>query len=372
MKNFIQPDKNKLNHVPISEFADLIQNDYPSSKTTFLAEHIEKWLIENFGKTVNANDLMPSKKLMSDLLDVSTGTIQNIYRILEDKGLLYSKQCLGTMVADINNKDTKLRKSSSKRDFAIELIKTFILKNKFKINSQLPSARAISQYIGIPINTTMVALENLVLQGIVEKSDNKDMCWILKQNNFDITDTSSNKLINNISQDLKAYIINNMKLGQKMPTHHELTKILKVSMKTIHDGLKILVNEGILVTKRGRYGTCVAKIPNISNLQPQIETSIFAKSQITARYHYQRIEDDIKKMIIEKYSLHSKLPSILEMSKIMDISPNTVRKAYADLAEEGYLSFTRGRYGGTFIKKMPKSPSNQPFEWVAVNQIYIN
>lgn len=370
MEKFVQLDKTKLNHIPISEFADFIHQDYEGSKTEYLVKHIEKWILDNYDKTIHANDLMPTKKLMSDLLDISTGTVQNIYRTLEDKGLLYSKQCIGTMIADINNKNVKLRKSVSKKDYAIELIKTFIAKNKFKAGQQLPSARAISQYIGIPTNTTRVAIENLIIQGIIEKTDNKDQNWILKTNKFEISQNNSKSLITNIVADIKKYITLNMRIGDKMPTHAQLAKALKVSVKTIHDSLEILINEGILLPKRGRYGTCVVKMPDDSKLQPQIETSIFAKSQITARYHYERIQDAIKNMIIEKYSLHSKLPSIMEMANLMDVSPNTIRKAFANLAEEGYLTFTRGRYGGTFVKAMPKSPTNQPFEWVAVNPKY--
>lgn len=370
MEKFVQLDKTKLNHIPISEFADFIHQDYEGSKTEYLVKHIEKWILDNYDKTIHANDLMPTKKLMSDLLDISTGTVQNIYRTLEDKGLLYSKQCIGTMIADINNKNIKLRKSVSKKDYAIELIKTFIAKNKFKAGEQLPSARAISQYIGIPTNTTRVAIENLIIQGIIEKTDNKDLNWILKTNKFEISQNNSKSLISNIVADIKKYITLNMRIGDKMPTHAQLAKALKVSVKTIHDSLEILINEGVLLPKRGRYGTCVVKMPNDSNFQPQIETSIFAKSQITARYHYERIQDAIKNMIIEKYSLHSKLPSIMEMANLMDVSPNTIRKAFANLADEGYLTFTRGRYGGTLVKAMPKSPSTQPFEWVAVNPKY--
>lgn len=370
MKKFVQLDKTKLRHIPISEFADFIQQDYEGSKTEYLVKHIEKWILDNYGKSINANDLMPTKKLMSDLLDISTGTVQNIYRNLEDKGLLYSKQCIGTMIADIHNKDVKLRKSVSKKDYAIELIKTFIVKNKFKAGQMLPSARAISQYIGIPTNTTRVAMENLIIQGIIEKTDNKDQNWKLKTTKFNFIPNSSKNLITNIVTDIKNQISSNMHVGDKMPTHAQLAKTLKVSVKTIHDSLEILINEGILLAKRGRYGTCVVKMPDSSKLQPQVETSIFAKSQITARYHYERIQDAIKNMIIEKYSLHSKLPSIMEMANLMDVSPNTIRKAFANLAQEGYLTFTRGRYGGTFVKSMPKSPANQPFEWVAVNPKY--
>ena len=144
MHKFVQPNKHNLRQIPISEFADFIQTEYEGSKTEFLVNSIEGWILANFEKTIYPNDLMPSKQLMSDLLDISTGTVQNIYRQLENKGLLYSKQCIGTMIADINNKDIQLRKSSSKRDLAVELIKSFIKKNKFKTGMQLPSVRAIS------------------------------------------------------------------------------------------------------------------------------------------------------------------------------------------------------------------------------------
>ena len=132
----------------------------------------------------------------------------------------------------------------------------------------------------------------------------------------------------------------------------------------------ITLKEGIILPKRGRYGTCITKIPNKSHLQPNVESAIFAKSQFTARYHYNHIQDSIKNLIIEKYTVNSKLPSIIEMAEIMDVSPNTIRKAYSNLSKEGYLTFTRGKYGGTFVKQIPQSIDNKPFEWVAVNPKY--
>ena len=370
MKNFIQPDKSKLKQIPISEFADFINTDIKGTKTEYLVNSIEKWILENFNKTINPNDLMPPKALMADLLDISTGTVQNIYRQLENKGLLYSKQCVGTMIADLNNKNIKLRKSSSKRDFAIELIKTFIIKNNFKPSEQLPSVRAIAHYINIPINTTKNAMESLVEQGIVIKTDNKDLNWVLKSNNFVINQDNSSSLISKVADDLKEYIYKNIKIGEKLPTHQKLAQELKVSIKTIHDALKILTKDGILLPKRGRYGTCVVKIPGSSSLEPNIESSVFAKSQFTASYHYNRVQDSIKKLIIENYSVNSKLPSIMDMANLMDVSPNTIRKAFNNLAKEGFLYFLRGRYGGTYVKAIPKNIDNQPFEWVAVNPKY--
>ncbi len=370
MENFVQPDKKNLTQIPISEFADFITDNYKGSKTEFLVTSIEKWIRDNFSKTIKPNDLMPSKRLMADLLDISTGTVQNIYRQLENKGLLYSKQCVGTMIADINNKNFQLRKSSSKREFAVELIKTFIVKNKFQIEEQLPSSRAISQYINIPVNTTSNAMEELVNQGIIEKTNNKDNQWKLKNNKFDIDINHGQTLITQVSEDIKIFISKNLRIGDKIPTHAKLAKMSKVSIKTVHSALEILIKEGILLAKRGRYGTCVVKIPNSNNLQPEIESAIFARAQFTARYHYQRIRDSIKNLIIEKYSIHSKLPSIMEMANLMDVSPNTIRKAFSSLAQEGCLEFSRGRYGGTYVKAMPKTSEDKPFEWVAVNPKY--
>ena len=371
MESYILPDKNKLRHIPISEFADLINADYDGAITDFLVNEIEKWIFENFDKTIKPNDLMPSKQLMSDLLDISVGTVQNIYRKLENKGLLYSKQCIGTLIADIHNKSINMRKSFSKRDLAVELIKKFIKKNKFKKNMLLPSVRAISKYIGMPVNTTNNAMENLVELGIIEKTANKDLCWVLKNDKFEINVEDKNSLITNVIKDLKKYIKGSMHIGDKLPTHKELAEMFKVGVKTIHSAIEILTNDGIVLPKRGRYGTCVVKIPSESNLQPTIESAIFAKSKFTAKYHYDYIQRAIENLIIENYSVNSKLPSIVELSKMMDVSPNTIRKAFSMLAKEGYLTSVRGKYGGTFVKKLPQnSDKNVPFEWVAVNPKY--
>ena len=75
-------------------------------------------------------------------------------------------------------------------------------------------------------------------------------------------------------------------------------------------------------------------------------------------------------MIAEEYDIGEKLPSIIEMSKMLDLSPNTIRKAFHNLAKEGLLVFSRGRYGGTFIIDIPEI-EQQTFKWLAVNPQYI-
>ena len=76
-------------------------------------------------------------------------------------------------------------------------------------------------------------------------------------------------------------------------------------------------------------------------------------------------------MIANDYDIGEKLPSIKELSKQLDLSPNTIRKAFHNLAQEGYLVFSRGRYGGTFVIDIPDIETPQAFKWLAVNPQYV-
>lgn len=49
-----------------------------------------------------------------------------------------------------------------------------------------------------------------------------------------------------------------------------------------------------------------------------------------------------------------RLPGERELASLLDVSRDTIRDATASLAEAGYLSIRRGRYGGTFVaEKLP-------------------
>ena len=376
--NFILPQKAKLNQIKVSDISFELPDlkNISESKAIAIANWMMSWLKHDLESgAININDLLPSKPDLAYLLGVSIGTIQNSLRYIEDLGYVESKQCIGTLVKDPKQSQPTLRKLTSKRELAINSIKKYILKHKFKISQPLPSSRAISKEIGCSSNTTRLALEFLGTQGIIEHKfkNSNESGWILKTRNFEIdskNDKTENKtLVEKVENDLKDYIVENLNLGDRIPPHEKLSSILKVSIKTIHDALKTLIDEGILLARRGRYGTTVIKMPYDKNITIKKETSIFAPAQDTAFYFYEKTQNHIKKMIAEKYEIGSKLPSIIELSKELDLSPNTIRKAFHNLAKEGYLAFSRGRYGGTFVIDIPET-DEQTFKWLAVNPKY--
>lgn len=375
---YILPQKAELKQIKISDIsagAPDLKNIF-ESKAVAIAKWMMKWLETDLVEgRIEVNNLLPSKSDFAYFLGVSVGTIQNSLRYIEDLGYVESKQCIGTLVRDAKNKTANMRKLTSKREIAIAEIKQYILENKFKIGQNLPSSRTIATIIGCSANTTRLALEFLCTEGLIEHKfkNAKDSGWILKSNDFSIEKSpasiSQKTLVKKVENDLKEYITNNLSIGDKLPAHSELSDLLKVSIKTIHDALKTLIDDGILLPRRGRYGTTVIKLPNDKNIALKKETSIFASAQQTAFYYYEKTQNHIKKLISENYEIGSKLPSIVELSKEMDLSPNTIRKAFQNLAREGYLAFSRGRYGGTFVIDIPET-EDAAFKWLAVNPQY--
>jgi len=376
LKTYILPQKSELKQIKISDitFPTPDLKSISDSKAISIAKWMMKWIENdlNSGK-IQVNNLLPSKPDFAYMLGVSIGTVQNALRYIEDLGYVASKQCIGTLVKNPNDSQTSMRKLTSKREIAISEIKKFIKKNNLKKGQILPSSRILSEQIGCSSNTTRLALEYLCTIGIIEhkfKNAEKDTGWQIKSTDFATeAQTQQVTLVEQIERDLKNYITQNLSVGDKMPAHNTLSKELKASIKTIHDGLKSLIDEGILLARRGRYGTTVIKMPNDNSIDMKKETSIFAPAQETAFYYYERTQNHIKKMIAENYEIGSKLPSIIELSKQLDLSPNTIRKAFSNLAKEGYLAFSRGRYGGTFVIDIPEMET-QSFKWLAVNPQY--
>lgn len=365
--NYVLMQKSELKKIKISDLSSCLPDlkNCPESKSSAIA----KWLmhlIDN-NDSITPNSLLPAKPDLAYLLGVSIGTVQNALRYIEDMGYIESKQCIGTIVRNRENPNLQLRKLTSKRETAISAIKKYIIDNDLKEGDSIPSTRILAAQIGCSANTARLAIEYLVSVNILVNGDNKKL---IKSTNFskDKMVEESATLVKKVENDLKKYITNNLKTGDRIPAHEDLSKKLSASIKTIHDALKTLIEEGILRARRGRYGTTVLKMPDDKNIELKKETSIFAPAREAAFYYYEKTQNHIKKMIAENYEIGSKLPSINELSKQLNLSPNTIRKAFHNLAKEGYLTFSRGRYGGTFVTDIP---DEQAFKWLAVNSGYV-
>lgn len=377
---FLLLDKSELRKLNVKDisiaFPDL-KNIF-ESKAVVIANWLIDWIEADFkAGEIKETDLLPQKADLAYHLGVSIGTMQNALRYVEDKGYVESKQRIGTMIKDWKKSSLNIRKLTSKRDVCTDLIKKYIIENKIKIGQKIPSSRALANAIGASPNTARLALENLGSEGVLERNfkASNEAIWILKSNNFAMPKNESDilnnvTLVKKVEKDLENFITKNLKIGDRLPAHENLSTELKVSIKTIHDALKTLIKKGILLTRRGRYGTTVIKMPGGGISSAKKETSIFASAQETAFYNYEKTQNHIRSMIAQNYEIGSKLPSIMELSKKLDLSPNTIRKALNNLANEGYLRFARGRWGGTFVIDIPDT-SSQSFKWLAVNPKYV-
>lgn len=346
---------------------------------------IKKWIINWIksaieSRKIKENDILPQKAEISDYLGVSVGTVQNAIRYVEDEGYLKSKQRLGTMISNVSNPINTIQKSTSKRDKAIEAVQRVILQKCIKKGKSIPSTRKMSELLGVSQNTTRLAYEYLSRVGIIASRNTRgnESNWILKEipliHNEKIKlfeDISTETLVQKLTNDLKHYLGTNYQVGDKIPSHEELAQTLNVSVKTIHDCISALGKEGIVLSRRGRYGTILSKNPLKPAFEPLKENSIFAKAEDAAIYHYQRIENKIINLIKSEYKAGDKLPTMQDFAKMFDVSTNTIRKALNNLEAQGYITFGRGRFGGTFLIEIPEQEEHQAYQWIAINPNYM-
>lgn len=332
--------------ITVAEMAPHIHSFLPNeNKVKKLADWLANWIKTGLqSKKIEPEDLLPVKGDLACHIGVSQGTVQSAYRIVEDLGLVESKQRIGTY---IKASDKNIEKLTSKRELAIEIIKKYLLENKYKIGDKVISVRELARITGISNTTLVTAFSNLVSQGILEKKNNS---FIVLVSDFNIEEIETKTLVEKIADNIKHYAAN-LSSGDKLPPNTELAKRFNVSVKTIHDAIKLLAKEGLLYTRRGRYGTAVS-------------------NDTAELYHYEKIEQKIRQYISENSQVGDKLPSIKEFSKIYNTSEKTVKTALDNLAEDGYLTFTRGRYGGTFVMDIPQGV-NEAYKWLAINSEYV-
>lgn len=374
---------NKQRKISISELPHEVP-DFSSTyepKESIIKRWIINWILSSISKkSIKENDILPSKSEISDYLGVSVGTVQNAIRYVEDEGFLKSKQKLGTMISNISNPIKDSIRATSKREKAVFAIKKVILQKGYKIGKPIASTRKMSEYIGISQNTTRLAYEYLCSTGILEslQTRGKDSNWYLKSipvlNANEIKNLdhmNADTIVVKLIDDLKSYLADNCKIGDKIPSHDNLSKYFNVSIKTIHDSLQQLNKEGIVISRRGKYGTILAQDPMNPAFEPLKENSIFAHAQDAAFYSYQKIESQLIKYINDNFSSGDKLPSMSQLSKMFDVSTNTIRKALISLEQDGIVTFSRGRFGGTFLIEKPNNIDIQKFQWLSINPEYI-
>ena len=283
------------------------------------------------------------------------------------------------MISATTNPINTTIKSTSKRDKAVLAIKKYIIQKDLPINKPVPSTRKMSEILNISQNTLRLAYEFMCSKGyfLSRQVRGNDSNWILVKypslSPEEMKNTSFNKadtLVEKITEKLKKYL-SNFKIGDRIPPHDQLAAELDVSIKTIHDCIKQLNQEGILLSRRGRYGTILSSDPMKLKQDNQKENYIFSNAFDASFYSYQKIENKIIDMLRKEYKPSDKLPSMKELSKRFDVSTNTIRKALISIADQGYITFGRGRYGGTFIVDVPDSELNESYQWLSINPDYM-
>lgn len=314
---------------------------------------ISAWLIDWIEKSLELGkikpfDLLPSKGDLAFHTGVSKGTMQNVFRFVEDCGFVESKQRIGTYIK--GNQQGQNTKLTSKRELAADIIKKFLLENNYKKGDCLISTRKLSQLIGMSNTTIRMAIGSLISEKIIKKVNNS---FIIENANYKIKEVKVQTLVEKTAQCLKKYILEDFQVGTRLPSNSELAKKFNVSVKTIHDAIKFLSKEGVLYARRGKYGTIVA-----------------GKDGANELYCYEKIEFKIRHYIAENCEMGSKLPPIVEFANWYNVSAKTVKKALDNLNEEGYVTFVRGRYGGTFVTDIPQQV-NEAYKWLALNPEYV-
>jgi DNA-binding GntR family transcriptional regulator len=345
------------------------------TKDSLIAQWLKDWITYSLksGK-LTENHLLPRKGDIAQYLGVSVGTVQNAIRFVEDEGYVESKQRIGTLIRDVEASGVRMRKQTSKRDQAVLAIKQLIVDKAFQPGDSLPSAREVAKMIGSAPNTTRLALEFLASQEILESRGTRGnkANWGLKSvpvldHEASICAIESETLIDQLERDLKKLIAERYEINEKLPSHLDLADTFKVSIKTVHDAMKRLSDQGIVRSKRGRYGTYIVRKPDASKFFSPVENNIFLPAQDASFYNYEKVERHLKMLIQQQYKVGDKLPSMGKLSEELDVSSNTIRKALQNLSKESVVTFARGRYGGTFVTQMPEVEDAKSFTWVSIN-----
>ncbi len=339
---------------------------------------VTDWLIEwvkhslEFG-IADFGDFIPTKEELAEFLNVSSATMQNSIREVKDLGYFCSKQSIGTSINDFYSKD--LNKDELYHGTITECkIKKIVIDEGIKLNTAVPSIAELSKKTDISQNTIRFALVHLAQKGYLEKVHIKGnkYCWIYKKE-FELTKEEIHNGIENedftlthqLVEKIQNYIEKTYKQGEKILPNLAFSAMFDVSIKTVNDAMKVLNAKKVIFSRRGRYGTIYL---GNKNKKTDYTSSERRKLNSTQSYSYswQKALGHLKKYITENYETGDKIAPIRELATILNVSPNTIRRALADLFRGGYLVSKRGKTGGIFIIELPE-PEGDSYRWLALN-----
>ena len=346
---------------------------------------VTNWLIDWIKHSLEIGvadygDFIPTKEVLASYLNVSCATIQNSIRQVKNLGYFCSKQSIGTYITDFYSKDIKSQDELCHGSIAECKIKKIVLDGKFKLNEPILSINDFAKRTAISQNTIRFALVNLSRMGYLEKKHLKGnkYTWIYKKE-FSLT---QEELLNGIQDEdftlthqlvkkIQSYIEKTYKQGDKILPNLAFSRMFDVSIKTVNDAMKILNAKKIILSRRGRYGTVyLGKTQNDKKDFVSSERKKFNSVQ-NYTYSWQKALGHLKKYIIENYETGDKIAPIRELASILNVSPNTIRRALKSLFLSGHLISQRGKSGGIFITDMPERDEDK-YRWLALNPDVIN
>ena len=144
------------------------------------------------------------------------------------------------------------------------------------------------------------------------------------------------------------------------------SRMFDVSIKTVNDAMKVLNAKKVVLSRRGRYGTIYlggAQNNKMDFVSSERKRPTSAQNYV---YSWQKALGHLKKYIVENYEAGDKIAPIRELASILNVSPNTIRRALSDLFQSGNLVSKRGKAGGIFIMEMPEVEGDS-YRWLALN-----
>jgi DNA-binding GntR family transcriptional regulator len=164
---------------------------------------------------------------------------------------------------------------------------------------------------------------------------------------------------------IENYLEKTYKEGEKILPNKAIAGMFEVSVKTINDVMKNLTSRKLILPRRGKYGTIY--LGTNKNNKKSFVSSERKKINPVQNYKYiwQKTLEHLKKYIVQNYEQGDKLVPIRELAGILNVSPNTIRRALAEMTKNGLLITKPGKSGGIFIVEMPEMKDS--YQWLAIN-----